>query len=618
MARARSISLAVLMITASVILSCNPAAAPTSTTKPPSQTPTATTASLQPTATSAPTPTRLAATPTPNPIPPTPTTTSAPPATPTSARVFGQFNISADKLGVRYPYAKPDFSLAPKKGGTLKIPNRLVWPHFDVSKASTAGILGPLAPAYSKLVVCKGPLEMTSPNTLTCEPGPRIAQSWETSDGGKVYTFHLRQGVKWQNLPLVNGRELTADDVKWTYDLFMKGGPRATSFDLVAKVEATDKYTVKITLKSPYPDFVLSALADQYSFILPREIADRDGDLGKTIVGSGPFQVKQTFGKERILYEKNPNYFIPGAPLLDAIDYSLIADFATTRAAFRAGQIHLGGGDNLTPAEMRAFVGSAPNAIPYIIEPAFSYVFLTRLDKAPFNDVRVRRAISMAIDRPGIVKDIFEGEASIQSPIPWQYMYDARPSLDQLPYYKYDPAAAKKLLADAGYPNGIKFTSNFYPYAAIQQQIAIWLDNLKAVGIDVSLLQQDNTAFNSALLTHSYDSAATGYTVGGRSSMDGWLYFNMYSTSQSNYGGIKNADLDKLLGAQQVEVDPAKRITIARQVFQMEADQVWRIPFVKSNTIQYQSNKIHNFVYHESMIPAYGLASTLDYLWVDP
>ena len=600
-----------------ILVGCGQGSAPTST--PTKATPTATqpaaTSIAQATATSRPTGGGTAVVPTPTPVAAVPTATAVLP-TPTASPVFGRFNVNPDKILVRYPFSKPDFSVTPKRGGVLVGNNNFPWPHFDVTSTSSAGILGPLSPAYSKLLVCKGPLEMTRPNPTLCEAGPQLAESWEMLEGGKVWVLHLRKGVKWQNLPPVNGREFTADDVKWTFEYYKKGGPRATAIAPVANIETPDKYTVKITLKEQYPDFVYTGLAERYMFMLPHEIADRDGDFKKTIVGTGPFQVKQVQGKERIIYERNPNYFNPAAPLLDGIDYSIVLDGATVRAAFRAGQMHIVMGDSMTMSDARTFVASTPHAIFGIVEPSFMFVLYMRQDKPPFNDVRVRRAVSMAIDRPGIIKDIFEGESSVTSPVPWLYIFDSKPTLDALPYYKFDRTEAKRLLAEAGYANGFKFKTNFYPYPNVRKEFAVWIDNLRAVGIDMELLQQDNTSFNTSVTSRTYENAAASYVLIW-SGLDGWLYANMYSKSPSNYGGINDPALDKLLDAQRTETDTVKRNAIAKQVYQMEADQVWRMPLTNPNTINYYSSKLHNFVYHETLIPFYNLANTLDYLWVD-
>ncbi len=606
--------LGVAAVLALIAAACGQAASPT--TIPPSPTtvstpaPTATqpaTPRATPTRAPVATATGVAATPTP--------TIALPTATP--AAVFGRFGIDTAKIaGIRYPFSKPDFTLTPKNGGTLKAQTSAAWPHFDINQSNTSGTHGALQPVYSKLVVCKGPLEMTSPNPWLCEAGPQLARSWEVSGDGTVWTFHLGQGIKWQDLPPVNGREFTSADVKYTYGLYSQGA-HAGVFSVVDKVETPDNYTVRITLKQAFPDFLTSVIAEQGSFILPHEIADRDGDFKQTAVGTGPFKMKKVDGKERITFERNSNYFVRGAPLLGAYEYQIIPDYATQRAVFRSGQAHIGvGGDTLTAKEMQTFVNNAPNAVVYIADSDVAqYGLYVRLDKPPFNDVRVRRAISMAMDRPGIIKDIFEGEASIMQAIPWGYALDVKPTLDQMSYYKYDVKAAKDLLAQAGYANGFKFTANYYPYAAVRQQVAVVQDNLKAIGVQMDLLTQDNTTFNAAL-RGNFDAAAVGF-VFIQASLDGWTYGNMHTGQAGNFGKISDAELDKLLEAQRSQMDAAKRKALARQIFQMDSDQMWRIPFPMPNTILFYSNQLHNYVYHKNMSPPNFFDNVMDYLWVD-
>jgi ABC-type transport system substrate-binding protein len=188
---------ALTVITALVIAACGgdedePAATPTTAPRP--------------TATSAPAPTAA----------PTvaPTATSVP-ATPTpQPPVFGAFRVDPGKIaGIEYPSSKPNFSLAPRKGGVFKHANALVWPHFDVTEVGASATVTATAPVYSKLVVCKGTLEMAAPNAFSCEVGPQLAQSWTVSGDGKTYTFRLRQGVKWHNVAPLNGREFTSADI---------------------------------------------------------------------------------------------------------------------------------------------------------------------------------------------------------------------------------------------------------------------------------------------------------------------------------------------------------------------------------------------------------------------
>ncbi len=581
---------------------------------------------------SSPTATRAAATATPVTSAPTATrpTVAVPTATatatqptstpvPTPGPTFGRYNIDPDKVvGVRFAGVKPDFNAVPKRGGVLKASWNLVWPHFDVSQATGAGVAAPLAPAYSKLVSCKPGVEMAKYNPWLCEVGPDLAASWDISSDGKTYTFHLRQGVKFQNLPPVNGRELTAQDIKYSYELYKSGGAQSGAFATVQKIEAPDKYTVKVSLDGPDPDFLAGVACEIYSLILPREIADRDGDFKKTIGGTGPFQVKQVVGKERVVYERNPSYFIKDVPILDGYELSMLTDVTTVLSAFRAGLLHYPGGANLTVDAAKSLISSKPDTTAQLYDWDWAgYSIYMRLDKPPFNDVRVRRAMSMAIDRPGIVKDIFGGEGSIMAPAPWSYVFDSKPGLDKLPYYNYDPAKARQLLNDAGYADGFKFVANYYAYDAIRLQTPVIIDNLKAVGIKMDLLVQDNTAFNAALQRHAYDQAATGYVI-TRTSANGHYYQGMDSKSAGNWAGINDPELDKALEASAIEFDPAKRRALLQKAYQAEVENLYRVPMVYPTGVAIQSSKLHNFLYSIDFIPVYKLGRNFEMLWVDP
>ncbi len=470
---------------------------------------------------------------------------------------------------------------------------------------------------FNRLVSCKPGLGMARFNVGTCEPGPDLAESWEVSADGTVWIFRLRKGVHFQNLPPVNGREVTADDVKYSFDMYKKSPAESSLFDSVQKVEATDKYTVKVYLTGPNPDFIIETPAEVYIVIQPHEVADRDGDFKKTMVGTGPFQVKQIIGKDQIIYERNPGYFVPDAPLLDGLEYYVITDLATERAMYRAGQIQWTSSPSASRSEWESIMASNPNTAVQIFEWDWgSWVLYMRLDQAPFNDIRVRRAISLAIDRPGIIKDIFRGDGSVMNPLPWRFVSDAKPPLTQFPWYQYNPSKAKQLLADAGYPNGFSFTVDYYSYPQITPQLPVIQNDLKAIGVDLKGTVRDNTTATALLRNRSYKDSLVSYVI-TRTSANGFYYQPLYSKSSNNWAGVNDPSLDKILEASALEPDPAKRRDLFKKAFDMEADQVWRIPLVWPKQAYIMSSKLHNFVYTVNAIPIYKLAHAWDYLWLE-
>ncbi len=612
----------VLLVLITVVSACGGAAS-TPTSVPATPTPTKAAASptaavTAPTATAAATPTQAPA------VTAAPTKAPVPTATQAPVQQPGVFKVDPKNLKViKYLYdTYPDFSLAPKRGSVLKVTSSIAWPHLDPSRALGSGINGVLNAVYSKLARCRGGAEMTKFDPYTCEVTPDLAQSWQSSADGKTWTFSLRQGVKFQNQPPVNGREMTSDDVVFSYDYYMKsgGGSYAAAFTAVDKLEAVDKYTVRITLKAPYADFLATIPAGVQSYIIPKEIQAKDGDFTKTMVGTGPIQVKQVFGKERILYDKNPGYFVPGVPFLDGLDYNIVVDASTALAGYRAGLYHWVSlsGSFQTSKGAAAIKKDSPDSIFFETSwPQALYPMFVRLDKPPFNDIRVRRAMSLAMDRPGIIKDIYLGSGYIMAPIPWPWEFDNRPDASTMPWYAYDPQKAKALLADAGYPNGFSFTADYARgLADTDLSVPVYTDNLKAIGINMSLNPVDFTALRNLMSGKTYQSAVFGY-VPSASTIDGWIYPAMYSNNSGNFAGINDPEIDKLLDAQRTEMNDAKRKDILKQLWQKEVDQVYRIPLPSLATIYFHSSKLHNALFTYQYLMPFSFGPNIEYMWVD-
>ncbi len=199
----------------------------------------------------------------------------------------------------------------------------------------------PLSFAYSRLVKVKGGSAVV-PGTQPVEGD--LAESWERQ-GDTVYVFKLRKGVRWHPKPPVNGRELTAEDVRYTYDRFLniKGNANRPVLEMVDKVEAVDKHTVKFTLKEPNAWFV-ERLASTSTWIVAKESVDQHGDLRKpeSVVGTGPWMLERYEPNVRISFVRNPNYFVPGLPYADGVHVTLDADPASGFAAFLAGKYDFG------------------------------------------------------------------------------------------------------------------------------------------------------------------------------------------------------------------------------------------------------------------------------------
>src|SRR5262245_29850528 len=302
----------------------------------------------------------------------------------------------------------------PKRGGTLAL---RLWdpPHFDPMLTVAYKTHIPLTFTHNRLLRYKAGPGVT-PGTMTVEGD--LAESW-TQPNDTTYVFKLRRGVKWHNKPPVNGRELTADDVVYTVERFttLKGNANAYMLASLAKVEAVDKYTVKFTLKEPFAWF-LDVLANPMAVaIIAKECVEKFGDLKKpeAMVGTGPWMFDTYKPNVGMTLVRNTNYFVPGLPYIDRIEMSVDEDNASRIAAFLSGKYDLGwefpGTINRT--DWVQIKDTLKQKRPNLKTAEFPSNVMThismRTDQKPFSDVRVRQAISMAIDRQGILDATAEG-----------------------------------------------------------------------------------------------------------------------------------------------------------------------------------------------------------------
>lgn len=398
----------------------------------------------------------------------------------------------------------------PKRGGTLKF--RSYDPDtFDIHMRGGNSYKPQIVHSFthSRLLKQKvGPSVV--PGTFPIEGD--LAESW-TQPNEVTYIFKLREGVKWHNKPPVNGRELTADDVKYTFDRFMASKENANRYMMadLDKVEVLDKYRVKFTLKKPFAWFLDYVATPMALAIVAKEAVEKFGDLRKAeaVIGTGPWILDKHEIRSRIVYVRNPDYFLPGLPYIDRIEAYEMEDKSSRLAAFLSGQLDIGPefyGRALmnTLKEVKA---RRPNLA--MVED-FPYNVMThigmRTDKPPFNDIRVRRAISMAIDRQGILNATNEGVGAMNPPIPaalkeWSIPWNQLG--EGAKYYEYNPAEAKRLLAEAGHGKGFEATIDFFHYGSQElidaaQMIIKYLGD---VGIRATLNQKPSYA---AYISTSY------------------------------------------------------------------------------------------------------------------
>src|SRR6266581_3901879 len=246
----------------------------------------------------------------------------------------------------------------------------------------------------------------TSPGTFTVEP--HLAERWDTPNE-TTYLFHLRQGVKWHHKPPLNGRELVAEDVKFTFDRFLTvpGNALRSMLEPVERIEVVDRYTVKFVLKEPFV-WLLDTLAQASGmWIIAPEVVQHFGDLKRpeSAIGTGPFLLEHYEPNVKTVFKRNPDYFLKDQPYVDGVEWLAIEDDSTGLAMYRTGQIDCGPWYywSVRQPDLEALKQSHPHLRYQDVLANNANVISMRVDQPPFTDVRVRRAIAHAMDRQAII-----------------------------------------------------------------------------------------------------------------------------------------------------------------------------------------------------------------------
>src|SRR5262245_26888997 len=505
----------------------------------------------------------------------------------------------------------------PTRGGILRVAG---WdpPHFDPHLTISNYTHSTLSLIYSRLVRHKAGPEV-QPGTFPLEPD--LAERWEELDD-TTYVFHLRQGVKWHNKPPVNGRELVAEDIKFTYDRFLteKGNANRYMLDTVDRIEVVDRYTVKFLLKEPYVWFV-NALAYPWStWVIAPEVVQQFGDLKKpeTAIGTGPFVLEDYERNVKAVFKRHPEYFRQGQPYVDGVEWLVIDDESTGLAMYRTGQMDLGptGVWGVRQQDLEALKKSHPHLIYLDFLATTPGAIYMRVDMAPFSDVRVRRAISHAIDRQGLIEAVWgRGEATAavgRGLVEW-----ALP-VDQLgagaKYYQYDPKEARRLLADAGFPQGFKthltvsggFGRDLVDDAQLVQRY------LKDVGIDTELKIQEHGAYMATTTQGKFEGLVRG-PFGIAWEPDAPLYRSYAADSSWNAAHLNDPKITAMLKEQRRTKDLEARRKIIHDIQRYAAEQQY---YVYTNVVMITASWAPYVKHYGPNIP-FDYGSRIAALWLE-
>jgi peptide/nickel transport system substrate-binding protein len=475
-----------------------------------------------------------------------------------------------------YPDWLPPSTKTPKRGGTLTRASAWDPPLIDPRLTQSVGLFQFAGLTSNRLVRYVFSDEAANALDLTLKGD--LAESWLSSPDHRVWTFKLRQGVKWQNLPPVNGREFTSADVKYCFEQYAKEGVQAFTFQEIEGIETPDKHTVRIHLKTPNVLFAHN-VAEPVAVLFAKEVLEEDGDLKKRLIGTGPYILKEHTRKVRIVLQRNPDYYDKGRPYIDEYVILSTPDAATRLAAFRTGQadfIHV-----TSPSEAEIARKTNPQTIVQAYHNTWApFGVALAQDRAPFNDVRVRRALSMSIDRQKMVDTVFEGHGILGWGVPYIYYQDTPPTAKDFgPWWQYKPAEAKRLLAEAGHPNGFSTTLFYYEYfPQMTSEVQIVQQELKKnLNIDVKITKLDYTTYYGRYAEGKWDGMAWGFQSGHAIGVDERTYIYMHSKSTKNFFRVNDPVIDELTTKLRRTPDRAEQRAVAKKIVDREYDQVLRM-----------------------------------------
>jgi len=515
--------------------------------------------------------------------------------------------------------AAPAAAQQPKRGGVVRIAEReapSLDPHLSISFLTHSH----MNLVYSQLVRFPSGPEQKHPTDFSILPD--LAERWEQKTPTTL-VFHLRRGVKFHNKPPVNGREVTAEDVKYSLERFMaKSGFRAR-FEPVQAIDAVDRYTVRITLKEPFAAFLNHLANPTYTPILAREAEEKFKDFNHpdAVIGTGPFVLKSYERGVRLVFERNPDYFVKGLPYLDGAVIEITPDAAARLSLLRAGKVEFGHmWGYASPEEGKSLQKTNPELSITPTQVMAQGMIYFRTDQPPFNDLRVRRAVSLAIDRKAWNDALLFGEGCTDTgPLPcamkeWKLEAAKMDPAKAKYLVGYDPAEAKKLLAEAGHPRGFATPAFHWPgYAPPwRSYYDLAADNLSKIGISVDLKPEEYGKYISTTYLGKFEKMAIG-PITPFTEVDDFLYGAFYPEQPGNRSHVADAELGKLLVAQRRELDPKRRKEIVEEIQRYVADKAYYVYLPMQP--QYISHQpyVKGFRHHDG----FGLGLRLMYTWLD-
>lgn len=484
-----------------------------------------------------------------------------------------------------------DASPEPVSGGILRVGLSADPAELDPHKTSLTAAWHVLEFVYNGLVTTNEALE----------PVPALAEEWEISEDGLTYTFSLRQGVMFHN-----GREMVGDDVKYSLERILDpetASPHSSDLGGIDTIEVVDPATVVITLSAPDSSFLAKLMGTSIA-IVPQEVVEENGDLMQVMVGTGPFRYVDYVPNSVVTLERNPDYWEEGKPYVDGMEMQIIPDSTARTTALVTGTVDF---IEYAPVQdLPIFEGDENIQIAGDQNTNIRYMAVN-VTREPFDQLEVRQAISMVIDRQPIIDAaVFGGGTATNIVFPESYWAGFESEIPEP-----DIEGARALLADAGYPDGFQTVIHSWAqYPFLSNAAIVIQEQLRQIGIESELDFQENAIYLENYFSGNFDLSVTG-TSAYVDPND--VILANFGTGESNNGtGYSNPEVDELIAQGMEETDQDARAEIYRRIQEILLEDLPWINLFIANQYEAMTTNLKGYVH----IPT-GSNKTLKDAWLE-
>ena len=438
--------------------------------------------------------------------------------------------------------------------------------------------------------VCNGLLAFRNGSARFPDPAdaalvPDLAAAMPEQPDARTYLFKLRPGVAWQQAPPLNGRALTAADLVWhfTRAAHEPKSTLKTDFGVIERVEAVDEATVRFTLTEPSAPFLALVAGGASRYILPRELTE-GATPRNTVVGTGPFMLARRDPGAQALFKRNLDYWKRDAagkplPYADEVHWLALGDAAAQLQRLQAREANLSW--PLAPNDLAQLRASNGNDYEFADLPGVSNCLFMRLDQPPFNDKRVRQALSLALDRPALAQALGKGRGQVDLPIPaflGEYALSPGSLGETGKLYTRDLQAARQLLAAAGHADGLRTTLTYTAQygAAFVQAARLIIAQLNEAGVDAAPRPVEYPAFLRGAFVGAFEGLA--YEQRRRyPDPDPYLSYYYLPGAVFYQDHADDADLRALILKQRQTLDRTARLAVLGELQRYLSDAMYRV-----------------------------------------